>query len=124
MVKSSAGIRPTRAPKIIIRRADNYAVVHKVPYIWIDQECIDQDDPADKEPGIQAMDPVYRRAKHTVGLLDTPITSQNALDALSYACWQHKTWNSTEYQREESVPLLEIFFKLAQDPWFSRAWTY
>lgn len=41
--------------------------------IWIDQECLPQDDGKEKEMGIQSMDIVYQRAQYTVGLFESVI---------------------------------------------------
>jgi hypothetical protein len=36
---------------------------------WIDNECINQDDPEEKEVAMQSMDLVYSMSKHPLGLL-------------------------------------------------------
>lgn len=125
VTNSVQGTRPSRAPARILRRAINYAIAHEVPYIWIDQECINQEDPADQEPGIQAMDIVYRRAGHTIALLETWISSQRALDSLSHACWQDEGSHfNSDYDDQQAAVLMQIFSNIAKDPWFTRAWTY
>ena len=48
----------------------------------LNKECIDQEDPANKEVGIQVMDKVYERAFLSIGLLRTRIGSQDALRVL------------------------------------------
>ncbi|KAJ9625629.1 hypothetical protein H2203_004388 [Taxawa tesnikishii (nom. ined.)] len=64
-------------------RAVSFARAHRIRYIWIDQECIDQSyGSRDQSLGIQAMDLVYRNAKRALGLLGVTIEKQEYLDAL------------------------------------------
>jgi hypothetical protein len=65
-----------KAPKKVLDRAIAFAEFHNIHLIWIDQECIDQDDRTVKECGIQSMDLVYEQASHAVALLTTPIKSR------------------------------------------------
>jgi Heterokaryon incompatibility protein (HET) len=63
-----------------LHRAIAYAIAYKVPFIWIDQECIEQNDCLDKELGIHSMDIVYRRSDHPLGITDTFIVAQPEVD--------------------------------------------
>lgn len=56
------GTRDSKAPSYVIDRAVRAAAEYGIRLIWIDQECIDQDDREDKEFGIQSMDLVYEQA--------------------------------------------------------------
>ena len=69
-------IRDARAPANVFSRAIMYAAAQGFRLIWIDQECIDQDDGAKMEESIQAMHLTYRRAQQTVALLNNPIVDQ------------------------------------------------
>ena len=75
--------RPSRARPEIISRAMQYAISVGVNRIWIDQECIDQDDPVDKEHGIQSMDLVYQHAYRTVALLDRYIDCEDDMRSIT-----------------------------------------
>ena len=61
--------RPNRAPPEILSRAIAFAVEFQATsLLWIDQECIDQDNRVEKELAIQSMDQVYHRAMVSLGL--------------------------------------------------------
>src|SRR2546423_5680856 len=62
-----------------------FAALPGYSLIWIDKECIMQDDPQDKELGIQSMDLVYERAPLCVALLDYTIETQEQLNLLAIA---------------------------------------
>lgn len=71
LIKTGNGLRKSRAPTRILKRAISYAATYNISLIWIDQESIIQDDPVDKEVGIQSMDLVYERAGHPIALWET-----------------------------------------------------
>lgn len=109
--------RPWRASKEIIYRASNYASAHGLDLIWIDQECINQEDPVEKEIAIQSMDLVYQHASHTVALLDTYISTQAEVDALTMVVLGEMC------DANQIKPLTDVMEMLVLDPWFQRAWT-
>ena len=108
--------RPSRAPKTILDRAIAYASFYGIRFIWIDQECIEQDNRLDQEVGIQSMDLVYERSAAPVGILQTFLGSQWQLDTL----WSLHENKDLDYdQTKRAIQLLE---HISGDPWFSRAW--
>lgn len=108
--------RPNKAPKAIIDRAVAFASFYGIRFIWIDQECIDQDDRLDQEVGIQSMDLVYQRSAAPIGILQTCLESQLQFDILGYL----EKDEELEYEQvEEAIQLLEL---VSHDPWFTRAW--
>ncbi|KAL8664898.1 MAG: hypothetical protein Q9168_007815, partial [Polycauliona sp. 1 TL-2023] len=121
-VYSSAGERANRARPHILMRALRYAASYRCGLVWIDQECIDQDDREDKEAGIQSMDLVYKRAKFPVGLLNIRIVDQKHMDTLALI--------RSKPVREERHPptpgqlndITDLFEALSADPWFTRSW--
>ncbi|KAH6715572.1 heterokaryon incompatibility protein-domain-containing protein [Leptodontidium sp. MPI-SDFR-AT-0119] len=119
-------VRPNRAPEDVITRAVEFAAQSGIRLIWIDQECIDQEDPADKELGIQVMDKVYQRAFLSIGLLRSRIESQDTLRAL-----HHVLTNSDDFEgfSNANIPtpdlvesLISFFGHVMNDPWHTRAW--
>ena len=90
-----------------------------------DQECIDQEDPVDKELGIQAMDKIYKRAYLSIGLLQGTVESQESLDSLALLVdssrWDNSSASPTELQAM-AAKLLPFFELVAGDPWHTRAW--
>lgn len=114
-------VREARARPEALRRAFRYALSIGVESIWIDQECIEQDDRVDKENGIQSMDLVYRRAYRALGLLEAcNVEDEDDVKTLLEIQADSTGQNSSfdQYSRVDS-PLL---VKLINDPWFTRAW--
>lgn len=72
-IVSSEGRRRNRAPYKLIKCVVDYAAYRGFPFIWIDQECIDQDNEEEKQSIIDEMDRVFRRARRVVALLTTMI---------------------------------------------------
>ncbi|KAL8896886.1 MAG: hypothetical protein Q9192_002850 [Flavoplaca navasiana] len=83
-IKTKEGVKAGIAPFDVIDRAVAFAAIHHAGLIWIDQEVIDQTDPADVAQGIQVMDMVYERSSYPLAILDTNIRSQDELDILHH----------------------------------------
>lgn len=73
--------RPLRCPPIVFHRAMRYAQARNCPFLWIDQECIDQDDEADIERHLQIMHYIYSRSRWTVAVLSTILRDTSMIDA-------------------------------------------
>ncbi|KAK4869146.1 hypothetical protein LT330_006146 [Penicillium expansum] len=122
--------RKAKAPTVVLQRGINFALAHNMKSIWIDQECINQNvredarederenARKDKELGIQAMDLVYENAPISVGLLTCFIQTQGQINALE----QFLT-DTVDFKKEQS-DLLDVLTILANDEWFTRAWTF
>lgn len=118
-------IRGNRAPAEVISRAVQFARENKIRFVWIDQECINQDDPKDKEHGIQSMDMVYQQACVSIGLFNAEIQTQSQLEALNQLYkWGNDGGNSdlVAGMSEIADPLLEVLETLMKDRWTTRAW--
>lgn len=120
IVRTVTGDRPNKAPNMIISRAISYALDSPpMNLIWIDQECIDQNDRLDKEYGIQSMDQVYHRAMMSLGLLNVIISTQSEMDAVA------KLMDKRPFDTEEDVlAAVRLLYRFSQDRWFSRAWIF
>lgn len=102
----------------IIGRAIDFAIRKGLRLIWIDQECINQDDAQDKALHIQAMHLIFRRAQYAPAILNNALNEQWHVDLLTH---------------EEPAMLLDltplariakVSQWLASDIWYTRAWTY
>ncbi|KAL8989244.1 MAG: hypothetical protein Q9177_001827 [Variospora cf. flavescens] len=120
-LRSGTRERANRARWQILHRAFRYAASYYCGLIWIDQECIDQDDREDKETGIQSMDLVYKRAAFPVGLLNFRIRTQQEMDTMALIVSIAKGYriSPTEVQIDG---IIHIFEALTADAWFSRSW--
>ncbi|TKA65245.1 hypothetical protein B0A49_07964 [Cryomyces minteri] len=103
-IETRNGLRRNKVPSHVLDRVIAYAR-GLTKFIWIDQECIVQDDPRDQQDGIQAMDMGYQRASFCVGLLDVVIDQQRHIDAL-VAMYEAEGVN--ESQLKDLAEILEL----------------
>ena len=134
-IYTANGVRNSQAPATLIHRAIRYAANYSFRLIWIDQECIDQDNLSEKEESIQAMHLIYRQSQQTIAVLTNMIKTQRHLDAFDSigivnghnACI-HPWWDD-ETKSNKPKPLsffeagIELTEILASDQWYTRAWT-
>jgi hypothetical protein len=143
-IMTSNGMRKGRVPRDVMDRALRYAANKGLSFIWIDQECIEQDDPVEKELAIQSMHLVYRRSEYPLGLLTARLLHQQHIDALKFAIRYsfeelalHDADPRTEsfLETPESRPIpnltaIESFIRsfaevlkiMARDRWLTRGW--
>ncbi|KAL9109507.1 MAG: hypothetical protein Q9227_005842 [Pyrenula ochraceoflavens] len=111
-------VRRTKAPKAIIDRAVAFAKDRGIRLLWLDSECINQEDRFDKECGIRSMDGIFYRAKKVVGLLQkASITHPVEADALRRLS-HHEYLDFDLYNAA-----VDTVKRISEDPWFTRAWT-
>ena len=94
--------RSINCPTMVFHRAWYFARARKIPYIWIDQECIYQDNAKDKEKHVQIMDKIYKKSRWTVSILSTEI-SDTMLSALALH-WHYDDQEETWEPRFENWP--------------------
>ncbi|KAF2724633.1 hypothetical protein K431DRAFT_309775 [Polychaeton citri CBS 116435] len=134
-IRTASGVRTSRVPTSILERSISCAIRRGIRLVWIDQECIDQDDPLDLEQGIQCMDQVYRSAAYSIGLLsvrkDLRSSFRTFTRILSHArnrsIRHDNSWLSSWYDNADPQSLSEMIRLLSDilaDRWFSRNWTY
>ncbi|KAF2238302.1 hypothetical protein EV356DRAFT_303724 [Viridothelium virens] len=115
-INTSSGIRQSKLDFEVLDRAISFARPRKLSYIWIDQECIDQEDERDQREGIQAMDLVYQRAVECLGLLDVQIADQRHIDALN------AMFDGEDISDDLLHALADVLELILSDRWFTRAW--
>ena len=115
-VVSKGEYRPPKCPSNLLQRVIHFATFYKYEFIWIDQECIDQEDSLDKQTGIQAMDAVYHQAEKSVAVLEACIRTQRQVHALQMLM------ESDNLDYEYLSDLAEALEIIMADPWFERAW--
>ncbi|KAK6062991.1 hypothetical protein SCUP515_12833 [Seiridium cupressi] len=108
--------RPSKTPSIIMERAIAFAASKGLTFIWIDKECIDQEDRDDKEAGIQSMDLVYQRSSWPVGLLNCSFDKQSELDMWDFMI------QGQDIPTSRMQELKKTLGKVVRDKWFTRAW--
>lgn len=134
-IQTDRGVRPSRAPRRVLERSVSYAVARGIRLVWIDQECIDQDDLLDLEQGVQCMDQVYRSAMSSIGLLSTKLDSESTLRTfmriLSHVRDRSSrldhSWQTSWHDPLDPQSLSEVnrlLSKISADRWFRRNWTF
>ena len=111
--------RDLKCPPALMQRMVVFASWQRRGFIWIDQECIDQEDTEDKQVGIRAMDLVYQQAERSVAVLEVCLTEQRQVDALEIIL---DMTPQDFLDRETFLAILETLELITSDPWFSRAW--
>ncbi|KAI8937283.1 hypothetical protein NX059_006491 [Plenodomus lindquistii] len=112
--QDSSESRPSRCPNIVLHRANRFARWKNCPYIWIDQECIDQTSTVDIDRHIQAMHRVYNESLALIAILSIDTLSPLEADRIG-----------RDNRQGGSHPLASVGrIKISQDPWFSRTWTF
>lgn len=106
----STEVRKARASRDVLLRSLEYAAAKGVKRIWIDQECIHQDDDDDKKDALQNMHLVYSRAKTTLVLLDQHVQTT---DEVTYL--HNRILEPNECRGLRA--------RINGDRWFTRAWT-
>ena len=138
-IMTGAGMRRGRVRRDIMDRALRYAASKGLSFIWIDQECIEQDDPVEKELAIQSMHLVYRCSEYPLGLLTAKLVRQDHIDALNFAIRYSggdTTLRDADVKSEGFLgtpgrerpghsfirSFAEVLKILARDRWLTRGW--
>jgi hypothetical protein len=128
--------RKSGFPDEYLERVIMFAQSRKITKLWIDKECIyqekgdDQLYPNDHDNGVQIMDVVYGDSGASVGLLSTPITSQDDVDTLakllSREMFQDKSnTDSPKLVRNVDIQKVHLLLlRILSDARWSRGWIF
>jgi hypothetical protein len=120
-------------PDEYLERVIMFAQSKNIPNIWIDKECIYQmkgDSPDDKDRGVQIMDVVYGHSSASVGLLTTPLVTQDEVDTLASLLGRSlflNPYNTESPEFESSFDIREVqmlILKILSDTRWSRGWIF
>ena len=122
---------PSEVPSVHLDRAIVFAQAHSIGLIWIDKECIYQEQAVNRTVGMQAMDLVYSQSKFSVGLLMVVIETQRQVDCLSKLLSQAVFVKQTEEPRFKRTTnndmirgILEVLQRLLSDERWERSWIF
>jgi len=102
--------RPLRCPPIVFHRIVKCAKIDQLTRIWIDQECIDQNDPDYVERHLQDMHRIFRFSRMTFAVF-------------SKVSKYWKVLQSSLYHAEECSEIADrLLGWMVEDPWFTRSW--
>ena len=91
-------------------------------YLWIDQICIDQDDPLEKNHQVEIMSEIYGRASRVcIWLGKSDPSSRMALDFIKNEVLQLQNFDQLCESKQASEKW-KALLDLMQRPWFSRRW--
>lgn len=116
----------------ILDRVLMYLLVCKLDTFWIDQVCIDQNNFAKKARAINSMDLVYKRARKSIGLLSSRISTSNEArilgSLLDGQLARREGPGSFRFFPAVSMKTItktrRILQFLTEDDWWKRAWIY
>lgn len=133
-VKDTEGryLRRTKVRDELLIRVIRYARCNKVTRIWIDQECILQEDEEAKRIAMDCMDSVYRCSNWPIGLLSVVLESQQEIDVLQNLLRRAFVQRGYDYHfprlSDDGVDNVEaimaILESLYEDRWWDRAWIF
>ena len=131
-IGSEIGHCGNRVRNVVLYRAIRYARAHDAELIWVDQECIDQDDSQDKETGIQSMDIVYSRSAFPLALLSVQIQTTEELNLLEELFhgdpFRFDSHQSPHFRQGVSISKINklhgLIARITSDRWWGRAWTF
>ncbi|CAN9427102.1 unnamed protein product [Alternaria alternata] len=116
--------RPPHCPPIVFHRAMQYARTRGYTNVWIDQECIHQDDPTDVERHLQVMHRIYSNSKVTIAVL---ATSSGRIDLPTIGHFKSLLESTSCEPTDQSVQHIAFrkwFCDVSDDRWFSRTWAF
>ncbi|KAJ2977358.1 hypothetical protein NUW58_g7835 [Xylaria curta] len=109
--------QPSNVRDVVWERALHYAAHVKCETIWIDRECVDQDDANEKETAIQNMHLVYSLSRKPIALLTHVIQTAKELDLIVALLLE-------DLREEEESAALDLLDEITSDLWWQRAWTF
>ena len=113
------GTKRSGIPPDVLYRALCFAQSRDIGAIWIDQECINQDDPVDKEDAIQSMDMIYEESAHPIAILESWFDKQEQVDIFASIADP----DLFEFDPTKIDALCDILEDFVLEKWFTRAWT-
>ncbi|KAI1447668.1 hypothetical protein F5Y02DRAFT_378088 [Annulohypoxylon stygium] len=108
---------PSDVRDVVWRRVLNYANHVRCENIWIDRECIDQQNEAAQEEAIQSMHLVYSLSECPIALLTCTIETEEELDLLANLI-------DGEIDAEDEEAVLTLLNKITSNYWWTRAWPF
>jgi hypothetical protein len=126
-------IRRSEVRYSIWKRAAAYMRHTGVDYLWIDAECITQEDCEEKEKAMREMDLLYRYGSHPFGLLTRSVETETELHLLAQilqgelAC---QSGSRREFPLKKGLAIASareaiwLLNEITSDIWWTRAWIY
>lgn len=126
-LKHDTSSRPPRCHIMVLHRAIQFARARNCHYIWIDQECINQENPENIEGHLQVMHRIFERSHAAVAIISQSISDISVLRALQFVQPRKfvKRQRFVKTPKHTDILLLFGHFEvLLEDRWFKRTWTF
>lgn len=123
----AGGSRRSETRYSVWRRAADYMELNDVEYLWIDAECIAQEDVEARAKAIGEMDWLYHHASHPFGMLTRTVETEDELHLLAQILQRDRSFLSEdtgEFSLEKAWPAIHFLDQITSDIWWSRAWVY
>lgn len=129
--------RAPRCPAKVLTRAIAFAVHMGVSLIWIDQECVNQEDPADIENHLQCNHIIFSQAEFKIGVLSFQLSKRQVDELISlelfhviglpkFTDW--RTRSLADFGLKSILRSIQSITRLlrsiARDRWFTRTWVF
>ncbi|KAI1421009.1 heterokaryon incompatibility protein-domain-containing protein [Xylaria sp. FL1777] len=115
--KTGEPAQPSSVRDVVWDRVLHYAKHVKCETIWIDRECVDQDNTMEKETAIQNMHLVYSLSRRPIALLTHAIQTAEELDLIVSLLFG-------DLREEKESAALDLLSDITSDLWWQRAWTF
>lgn len=124
--------RPSKVRYYVLRRAAAYMRYEKVEYLWIDEECIAQEDIEERKRAINEMDWLYHHGSHPFGMLTRIVKEEFELYLLAQILQGDMLFRS-KYSGQvllkkginaEVWAAIQLLDEITSDIWWTRAWIY
>ncbi|KAI9774247.1 MAG: hypothetical protein M1839_001749 [Geoglossum umbratile] len=126
--KPGGQLQRSTVPDLLFDRAIKFAQEHEIDRLWIDKECINQNNETDKTTGTQAMDIVYRESTLSLGILWVVVQSQTQLDCLSKLLSERIPHKGSEEPRLVGwgpvSGILDVLRLILSDERWERTWIF
>jgi hypothetical protein len=133
-VDSSIPPRRIKCPEMVFHRAFTFARKHYIRHVWIDQESIDQNDPADISKHLKLMDQLYAQSSYTIAVLSNTLKIPEQVSAFTAMLQTTQNANTLEQAsaaftamlrttQNAGTLLIDALGHMFSDTWFTRTWT-
>ncbi|KAJ9658007.1 hypothetical protein H2198_003976 [Neophaeococcomyces mojaviensis] len=137
---ASKGERLSKVRDSALDRVVNYMENYEIKRLWVDRECINQEDRDERQAAIQSMDLLYQTAETSLALLFVPIRTTRELKKLENLLQGEYVTRDTKRKRDDFdiydgllltdcetdtvYNILDLLHRLVSDPWWSRGWCF
>jgi len=133
-INEKGHVRPPKCSHEVLLRAISFALVRKISLIWIDQECINQEDPIDVQRHLRCMHTIFNQATSVIGLLSFEVADWRQLsiihtiDTLDEYLHQGSPLENTVLPAFLDIGTVKFMTRLLKtiqmDRWFTRTWVF